>query len=114
MRFFIDYYIFFTINIFFCDFILTFCKGVNMVNVGIVGYGNLGKALEEVMINDKNVNLVKIFSRRDGLKSRHKTEFDLVENLGVYKGRIDTLYLCVGSYSDIEKIGIKALKNFNK
>ena len=84
-----------------------------MVNVGIVGYGNLGKALEEVMINDKNVNLVKIFSRRDGLKSRHKTEFDLVENLGVYKGRIDTLYLCVGSYSDIEKIGIKALKNFN-
>ena len=46
------------------------------INVGIVGYGNLGKALEEILLSDKNFNLVKIFSRRENLTSKYGTGFD--------------------------------------
>ena len=34
------------------------------INIGIVGYGNLGKAAERAVLANKNLNLVKIFSRR--------------------------------------------------
>ena len=83
------------------------------IKVGIVGYGNLGKAVEEIVLKDKRFDLVKIFSRRDGIKSSFGTKFDKTDNLECYKGEIDILFLCVGSYSDIEKIGIKAITNFN-
>lgn len=83
------------------------------IKVGIVGYGNLGKAVEEIVLKDKRFDLVKIFSRRDGIKSSFGTKFDKTDNLDCYKGKIDILFLCVGSYSDIEKIGIKAINNFN-
>ncbi len=83
------------------------------MNVGIVGYGNLGKALESILICKNNVNLIKIFSRRDNLKSPYKTSFDKLENVSKYVGKIDTLILCVGSYSDLEKIGTLVIKNFN-
>ena len=34
------------------------------LNVGIVGYGNLGKALEKLINKTQDLNLVKIFSRQ--------------------------------------------------
>ncbi len=83
------------------------------MNVGIVGYGNLGKALEDILINKSGVNLVKIFSRRENLKSPYKTSFDKLENISKYVDKINTLFLCVGSYSDVEKIGKVVLKEFN-
>ena len=55
------------------------------INVGIVGYGNLGKALEEMLLSDKNFNLVKIFSRRENLTSKYGTGFDRTVNLEKYK-----------------------------
>ena len=34
------------------------------INVGIVGYGNLGKAVEQSVLSNSNLNLIAIFSRR--------------------------------------------------
>ena len=32
------------------------------INVGIVGYGNLGKALENIIVSRQEFNLVSVFS----------------------------------------------------
>ncbi len=83
------------------------------INVAIVGYGNLGKGVESALKNGNNFNLVKIFSNRTGLQSPFGTSFEKTENLENYVGKIDLLFLCGGSYSDIEKIGPKTIKMFN-
>ena len=83
------------------------------IKVGIVGYGNLGKAVEEIVLKDNRFELVKIFSRRQNIKSKFNTPVANTQNLESYKGIIDILFLCVGSFSDIEKIGVKAINNFN-
>ena len=83
------------------------------INVGIVGYGNLGKGVESALMNRDCFKLVKIFSKRSGLVSPFNTKFDLTSNLEKYVGKIDILFLCGGSYSDIEDIGPKAIKMFN-
>lgn len=83
------------------------------VNVGIIGYGNLGKGVESALMHSEYFKLVKIFSKRKGLVSPFNNKFDLTNNLEKYVGKIDILFLCGGSYSDIEEIGPKAIKNFN-
>ncbi len=85
-----------------------------MIKVGIVGYGNLGKAVERDILINSNFQLVKIFSRRNikMLQSPFNNEFENINNLQNYAGDIDLLFLCGGSFSDIEEIGLKAVKNF--
>lgn len=83
------------------------------INVGIVGYGNLGKGVESAIYNGEYFKLVKIFSNRTGLTSPFNSSFEETRNLEKYAGKIDILFLCGGSYSDIEKIGPRAIKLFN-
>ncbi len=83
------------------------------INVGIVGYGNLGKGVESAVMNSEYFNLVKIFSKRSNIESPFGSSFELTSNLEKYAGEIDILFLCGGSYSDIEEIGPKAIKLFN-
>ena len=82
-------------------------------NVAIVGYGNLGKGVESALYHGKNFKLTKIFSNRTGLTSPFGTKFEKTSNLEKYAGKIDILFLCCGSFSDIEKIGPQAIKMFN-
>ena len=81
--------------------------------VAIVGYGNLGKGVEFVLQQNKDFRLVKIFSKRTGLTSPFGTKFEKTSNLNRYAGKIDILFLCVGSFSDIEKIGPQVIRMFN-
>ena len=83
------------------------------IKVGIVGYGNLGKGVENALQNWKEFKLVKIFSNRTGLTSPFGTSFEQTKNLDSYAGKIDLLFLCGGSFNDIEVIGPKTIKNFN-
>ena len=39
------------------------------IKIGIVGYGNLGKACEKIALSDDKIELVGVFSRRNGVKS---------------------------------------------
>ena len=84
-----------------------------LYKIAVVGYGNLGKAVESVVQNNKNFKLEKIFSRRKNQKSPYNTSFDLIENIDKYKGKIDLLFVTLGSYNDIEKYGYNLAKNFN-
>lgn len=88
-------------------------KGPKQFKVAIVGYGNLGKGVESALQQRPEFTLVKIFSNRAGLRSPFGTEFELTKNIANYAKRIDMLFLCGGSFSDIEKIGPKTIKLFN-
>lgn len=82
------------------------------LNIGIVGYGNLGKSAEQIILTKNDCNLVAIFSRRE-VKSRFNTPIESYENISLYKNKIDIMLLCGGSFSDIEKQSSDCLINFD-
>ena len=69
------------------------------LNVAIVGYGNLGKALEELLLVDPRYNLKYIFSRRSILAKVPVISYDKIVE---YQDQIDILFMCGGSKSDTE------------
>lgn len=71
------------------------------INIGIVGYGNLGKSVEKTIISSKNMNLVAIFSRRE-INSPFATKTEAYHKFKEYIGKIDVMLLCGGSKSDLE------------
>ena len=71
------------------------------INIGIVGYGNLGKAVEKTVLANKDFNLVAIFSRRTVVSS-FNTTVEPYENFKEYSSKIDVMMLCGGSKSDLE------------
>lgn len=82
------------------------------INIGIVGYGNLGKATEQLILSKNEYNLVAIFSRRV-VKSRFNTLIESYENISLYKNKIDIMLLCGGSFDDLEKQTSDALVYFD-
>ncbi len=74
---------------------------MNKINVGIVGYGNLGKAAEQAVLANKNFNLVAIFSRRL-VCSKFNTKVEPYNSFTDYVTKIDVMLLCGGSKSDLE------------
>lgn len=82
------------------------------INIGIVGYGNLGKSLEQIILARNDCNLVAIFSRRE-VKSNYNSTIESYENIMSYKSKIDIMLLCGGSYSDLEKQSSEVLMAFD-
>ena len=82
------------------------------VNIGIVGYGNLGKAVEQNILSDPNLNLVAIFSRRL-VKSKFNVKIEPYDRFLDYKNKIDVMLLCGGSKSDLEFQTPEILKHFD-
>lgn len=82
------------------------------INIGIIGYGNLGKALEQVILSRSDCKLVAIFSRRL-VKSKFNTLIESYENISLYRHKIDIMMLCGGSSSDIEGQTSEALLHFD-
>lgn len=77
------------------------------IKVGIVGYGNLGKAVESVVKADDDFELVGVFSKR---KLKEVIPVSEVEN---YKDKIDLLFLCGGSQNELKNQAFRFIKNFN-
>ena len=86
-----------------------------MINVGIVGYGNLGKGVNLALTKAKDMNLVGIFTRRDPntVKPVIDTPVYSMEELASFKGKIDVLLLCGGSATDLPNNTANILKDFN-
>ncbi len=82
------------------------------INIGIVGYGNLGKSVEQSLISSQNFNLVAIFSRRL-IKSKFNTKIEFYDNFLEYKEKIDIMLLCGGSKSDLEFQTPEILQHFD-
>lgn len=81
------------------------------LKVGIVGYGNLGKATEKMLLNE-DVDLVGIFSRRK-VDSKYSSKIFSRDELKRFQDKIDLLILCGGSQNDLLVDAPHLLKNFN-
>ena len=69
------------------------------IRAGIVGYGNLGRSVEKLLSTHDDFLLEGIFSRRDKLDT--DTPVFPVTNVEEFRGRLDVLFLCLGSATDM-------------
>ncbi len=80
---------------------------------GICGYGNLGKAMEKIVLSSKGDTLVAIFSRRKGLESEFGSKIIEYEKAGQFQNEIDVMLMCGGSQEDLLWQSPEMLKYFD-
>lgn len=88
---------------------------MNKINVGIVGYGNLGKGVEKAIRQSLDFDLKAIFTRRN-ISQIQPTSGVRVENIKDildWKYKLDVLILCGGSATDLPVQGPDLLRHFN-
>lgn len=83
------------------------------IQIGIVGYGNLGRGVETGLKNTDDMTLVGIFSRRDPETLDTDSPAYSLDDILDFKDKIDVLILCGGSKSDIPKQGPALAEHFN-
>ncbi|WP_025724745.1 diaminopimelate dehydrogenase [Acholeplasma granularum] len=80
----------------------------NRIKIAIIGYGNLGKSVESSILQNSDMELFGIFTRRDPkslvplTKTARVYHLDDVEK---FKDQIDVAILCGGSMSDLPHQG---------
>lgn len=83
------------------------------IRIGIVGYGNLGRGVEQGLTQTEDLELVGIFSRRDPKLLDTKSKAYHMDDLDSFKGKIDVLILCGGSQKDLPVQAPKLAQSFN-
>ena len=88
---------------------------LDKIRVAIVGYGNLGKGIENGIPKTPDMELVCIFSRRnpDSLNTKSSVPVISIDDLEKWKDKIDVVFLCGGSYADLPILGPKFASVFN-
>ena len=74
------------------------------IRISIYGYGNLGKGVEAAVRQNKDTELVAVFSRRNPESVKIATEGVPVvaaDSIEDYKDKIDVLIICGGSATDL-------------
>lgn len=104
-----------------CDIIIPyFSKNerlgyIKMIRIGIYGYGNLGRGIENAIRQNPDMTLAAVFTRRDpstlkigtaGVPVCHASEVE------AYKNRIDVMILCGGSATDLPQQTPALAKHF--
>lgn len=87
-----------------------------MIQVGIVGYGNLGRGAEAAIAQNQDLELVGIFSRRPPetvLPLLAETAVYDLANIAEFQGKIDVLILCGGSKTDLPEQSPALAQLFN-
>lgn len=83
-----------------------------MIKLGIVGYGNLGRAAIDNIVNFKDMEISGIFTRRpDSIRCDYPVYN--VSDLADFAGKIDCLIMCGGSATDLGEQTPNAAKLFN-
>lgn len=85
------------------------------MKVGIVGYGNLGRAAALAVTQSQNGELVGIFTRRDPQKVVPGVPAPVlpVARIGEYRARVDVLLLCGGSATDLPEWTPRLAEDFH-
>ena len=87
-----------------------------MLNIGIVGYGNLARGAECAIRQNPDMELRVVFTRRDPQSVKILTPGVPVENIAQvknWKGKLDILLLCGGSATDLPEMTPEFAKDFN-
>jgi len=85
------------------------------IQIGIVGYGNLGRGVAAAIGRAPDMELAALFTRRnpadlsgpEGVAVRHVSEAE------AYRDRIDVMILCGGSATDLPEQGPQFARLFN-
>jgi diaminopimelate dehydrogenase len=72
-----------------------------MINIGICGYGNLGRGVELALTNAPDMKLAGIFTRRPPSSIDSENKVYNIGQLNEMNGDIDVLILCGGSATDL-------------
>ena len=87
-----------------------------MVNIGIVGYGNLARGVECAIRQNPDMNLAAVFTRRDPASVKILTPgvpvLPLAQTVN-WKDKIDVMILCGGSATDLPVMTPALAKDFN-
>ncbi len=89
---------------------------MNKIKIGVVGYGNLGKGVEEVIKENQDMELYAIFTRRDPYEicpKNSNVKVESISNIEKYIGKIDVMILCGGSATDLPVQGPNISKYYN-
>ena len=87
-----------------------------MIRIGIYGYGNLGRGVESAIRQNKDMELVAVFTRRSPEAVKIRTQGVAVchaDDIESYKDKIDVLILCGGSATDLPVQTPEMAKHFN-
>ena len=86
------------------------------IRIGIVGYGNIGRGVEQSIKRNDDMELKAVFTRRDPVSVKIQTEGAEVkhfDDMEAMKDDIDVMILCGGSATDLPVIGPKVAASFN-
>ena len=89
---------------------------MSKIRIGIAGYGNLGKGVELAVMQNPDMELAGIFTRRDPSSLKPITEGAKVYSLAdadKHTGDVDVMILCGGSATDLPVQGPQLAKLFN-
>lgn len=89
---------------------------MDKIKIGIVGYGNIGKAVEKAVGQNADMEIAVILTRRPPEQIKPKTpglQVDLIGNAPKYRDQIDVAVLCSGSARDLPEQGPAMAAIFN-
>ncbi len=86
------------------------------MNIGIYGYGNLGRGVEDSVKRNPDMNLVAVFTRRNPDSLKIETEnvpVVSVSDIMDWKDKIDVMIICGGSATDLPEMTPSLAEHFN-
>lgn len=86
------------------------------IRIGIAGYGNLGRGVEQALARNKDMTLVGVFTRRDPATVKPLGDDVAVhgwDELPAHVDDVDVLILCGGSRTDLPEQGPAMAALFN-
>lgn len=86
------------------------------IRIGIVGYGNLGRGVENALQHNPDMQLVGVFTRRAPHEVKtlyQETQVFAMADLVNFQDKIDVLILCGGSKDDLPKQTPALAASFN-
>ncbi len=89
---------------------------MSKIRIGIVGYGNIGRGIEQAIKRNEDMELAAVFTRRDPASVKVATEGAKVvhmDDMLSMKGDVDVMVLCGGSATDLPVMGPEIAANFN-
>ncbi len=86
------------------------------IKIGILGYGNLGRGVEAAIKQNRDMELIAVFTRRDPHSLRIQSPTAAIRHIDeliLWKDRIDVLIICGGSAKDLPVQTPEYVKYFN-
>ena len=90
---------------------------MSKIRIGIVGYGNIGRGVEQAIKRNEDMELAAVFTRRDPASVKVATEGAKVvhmDDMLSMKGDVDVMVLCGGSATDLPVMVPEYFANVDK